>query len=555
MGTREAPTISESPLRVPIFRAIWVASIAGNFGTIIQSVGASWLMLSLSSSPQMVAMVQTAIALPVVLLALWAGAIADGIDRRLVLLGAQVMMLTVSTLLAIAAWLHVLSPWSLLALTFLVSAGYAVNSPAWQASTSDIVPREAISRAVALNSLGYNVARSVGPAIGGAIVGVAGASAAFAVNALSYIGLIVVLLRWRRPPDPETLPREPIGAAMAAGLRYVAMSPAIVTVLARAFLFGFAASVVQALLPLVARDVIRGGALTYGVLLNGFGAGAVAGALASAWLRKTLRAEHVVQLASLCTAVGAAGVGLSVYLIPSLIALFLAGAGWVVALTTFNVTVQMSAPRWVAGRALAIYQTAVFSGISGGSWMFGYLAAHLGLVMPLLVAAGGLLIVVLAGWVIPLPKVDALDLTPLRDWMDLKTPLPIDGRTGPLVVTITYRIADADIPAFLDAMSERRRIRRRDGARHWALMRDVAEPQRWVERYHVPTWHDYVRHNRRHTVEDAENFDRIRAMHVGDTPPSIHRMIERQPGWRLLRAGQMVRDVALITDTRIDREL
>ena len=270
-----------SPLTVPIFRDVWVANLVSNFGGLIQSVGASWMMVSLASSPQLVALVQTSATLPIMLLSLWAGAVADNLDRRLVMLCAQSFMLIVSVTLAACAWLGVLSPWVLLGFTFLIGCGAAFNGPAWQASVGDMVPRPALPGAIALNAMGMNIARSVGPAIGGLIVAAAGAASAFLFNAVSYVGLIVVLARWRPVTPPRLLPRERLGVAMGAGLRYVAMSPNLRVVMLRAGLFGLAASAVPALMPLVARDLMGGGALTYGVLLGGFGMGAVGGALAS----------------------------------------------------------------------------------------------------------------------------------------------------------------------------------------------------------------------------------------------------------------------------------
>ncbi|MGH6781717.1 MAG: MFS transporter, partial [Sphingomonadaceae bacterium] len=253
-----------SPLSVEIFRAVWIASMASNFGGLIQSVGASWLMTSLAKSPALVALVQSSTTLPIMLLSLWAGAVADNLDRRIVMLCAQGFMLAVSLVLALCAWTGVLTPWLLLGFTFLIGCGTAVNGPAWQASVGDMVPRPVLPSAVAYNSMGFNIARSVGPAIGGLIVAAAGPAAAFAVNAVSYIGLIVVLARWRPERPPRLLPRETLGIAMAAGVRYVAMSPTLRTVMLRASLFGIAASAVPALMPLVARDLITGGPLTYG---------------------------------------------------------------------------------------------------------------------------------------------------------------------------------------------------------------------------------------------------------------------------------------------------
>ena len=255
-SVRSDPTETAAPppsaFRHAIFRQVWVASLFSNFGALVQAVGAAWLMTTLSSSPQQVALVQASTTLPIMLLSLWAGAVADNHDRRLVMLGAQCFMLLVSITLAVCAWFGVLTPWLLLGFTFLIGCGGAFNNPAWQASVGDMVPRSVLPNAVALNSMGFNIARSVGPAIGGAIVAAAGAAAAFVLNAFTYVGLIVVLLRWRPERAPRRLPRERTGIAMSAGLRYVAMSPDLRLVMLRAALFGVAASAVPALMPLIA---------------------------------------------------------------------------------------------------------------------------------------------------------------------------------------------------------------------------------------------------------------------------------------------------------------
>ncbi|MBN9251393.1 MAG: MFS transporter, partial [Mesorhizobium sp.] len=285
-----------APFRHGIFRAVWTASLASNFGGLIQSVGAAWLMTSITTSSDMVALVQASTALPIMLFSLLSGAIADSFGRRQVMLVAQCFMVTVSILLTVVAYLGLITPWSLLAFTFLIGCGAAFNGPAWQSSVGDMVPRADLPAAVTLNSVGFNIARSVGPAIGGAIVAAAGAAAAFAVNAVSYFGLIIVLARWRPAIPAPLLPRESIASAMAAGLRYVAMSPNIRSVLARAILFGVAASSVPALMPLIARDLVGGGPLTYGLLLGAFGIGAVCGAFASGQLRRRLSVEAIVRL-------------------------------------------------------------------------------------------------------------------------------------------------------------------------------------------------------------------------------------------------------------------
>lgn len=521
---------SRSPFGIPLFRAVWAASLVSNFGGLIQSVGASWMMTSLSGSPQMIALVQASTSLPIMLLSLWAGAVADNLDRRRVMLAAQFFMLAVSALLALGTWAGLLTPWLLLAFTFLIGCGTAINGPAWQASVGDMVPRAMLPSAVAVNSMGFNVARSLGPAIGGAIVAALGAAAAFLVNAASYVGLIIVLARWKPDLPPARLPRERIGVAMGAGVRYVALSPAIRIVLGRAALFGFAASAVPALMPLIARDIVAGGPLTYGLLLGGFGLGAVGGALGSGWVRSHLSTEALVRISALALAIGAAASASTAWLAVTLVALALCGAGWVLALSTFNVSVQMASPRWVVARALSLYQMAAFGGMATGSWLFGVVASGHGVEAALIAAGCCQLLSIAAGLIWRLPTINQLNLDPRDSWREPDTAVPIEPRSGPIVITIEHRVPEENIGAFLAAMSERRRIRLRDGAREWALLRDLGDPLLWIERYHVSTWLDYVRHNQRRTHADDANSEALRRLRIDDAEPVVHRRIERQTG-------------------------
>ncbi|OYX66143.1 MAG: MFS transporter [Sphingomonadales bacterium 32-64-17] len=516
-----------SPLSIPIFRAVWCASLVSNFGGLIQAVGASWLMTSLTASPQIVALVQTSTALPILLLALWSGALADNHDRKRIMLLAQGFMLVVSVMLAAVTLAGWITPWLLLCFTFLLGCGAAVNGPAWQASVGDMVPREALPSAVALNSMGFNIARSFGPAIGGAIVAAVGAAAAFIVNALSYVGLIAILLRWKPPGSERLLPREALGRAMVAGVHYVAMSPDIRTVLTRSLLFGIGGSAVPAMMPLIARGVIAGDSLTYGLLLGGFGVGAVSGGLMVRRLSSRITVETIIRIAVTFMVAGSAVTGLSRTVLVTVPALALAGAGWVLALSTFNVSVQLSAPRWVVARALSLYQTAAFGGIAVGAWLFGIIADAYGVQISLLTATGFLALSFLAGFVLPLASARDLDLA-LREWSEPETEVAVDERSGPIVVTIEYRIAPTDIPRFLNVMDERRRIRKRDGARHWTLLRDLGNSETWIERYNVATWLDYIRHNQRRTNEDSQNMTDILSMHIGPEKPMVRRLIERQ---------------------------
>lgn len=537
-----------SPFRVPLFRSIWVASLFSNFGGLIQSVGASWMMTDLGASAPMIALVQASTSLPIMLLALWAGAVADNLDRRRVMLVAQCFMLVVSAALATGSWLGWITPWSLLVFTFLIGCGTAINGPAWQASVGDMVPRAMLPDAVAYNSMGFNIARSTGPALGGVLVAFAGAAAAFLANAVSYLGLIFVLLRWKPDRPERRLPRERLGVAMTAGIRYVRLSPSLRVILARAALFAFPASALPALMPLIARDLVGGGPLTYGVLLGGFGAGAVLGAFGSRRLRQMLSTEVLIRLAALALGTGAALVALDLGLMPTLLALVLAGAGWVTALSTFNVSVQLASPRWVVARALAIYQMAAFGGMAGGSWVFGAVAGQHGLATALLVAAGVQLLSIVAGVRFAVPTIGQLDLDPRDGWQEPSTKIPVEPRSGPIVVTIEHRIAEPDIGRFLTVMSERRRIRRRDGARHWTLLRDLQEPELWIERYHVATWVDYVRHNQRRTRADETNSIDLRALQIDGKPPVVHRRIERQTGSLPISRTPDARELDPVTD-------
>jgi len=515
------------PFRHGIFRAVWSANLVSNFGGLIQGVGAAWMMTTIATSSYQVALVQASTTLPIMLFALIAGAIADSFNRRKVMLVAQTFMLVVSALLTVFTWFGWMTPWTLLAFTFLIDSGTALNSPSWQASVGDIVPRAKVPAAVALNSMGFNITRSVGPAIGGIIVAAAGAAAAFAANAISYIGLIVVLFRWKPEVPAPTLPREALGAAMGAGLRYVAMSPNIAKVLVRGFAFGFSAGAVLALLPLVARDVVKGDALTYGIMLGAFGVGAVGGALISVRLRQLLSSETMVRAAFAGFALCAFNAAVSHNGWQASAGLLIGGACWVIALSHFNVTVQMSTPRWVVGRVLSIYQTATFGGIALGSWIWGVVADAHGAETALMAAAVAMLAGGAIGLFLPLPQQTALNLDPLNRFKEPMLALDLKPRSGPIAIMIEYIIREEDVAEFLATMAERGRIRRRDGARNWTLARDLENPGIWIEHYHTPTWVEYIRHNRRATHADAVVGERIRALHSGENPPRVRRMIER----------------------------
>ncbi|MBT9386319.1 MFS transporter [Pseudooceanicola sp. CBS1P-1] len=517
-----------APFGIANFRNLWMASQVSNLGGLVQMVGAGWLMTSLAGSSDMVALVQASNTLPIMAFSLVAGALADSFDRRRILLMAQLFMLAVSCALALFAWAGLLGPWGLLSFTFAIGSGMAFYNPSWQASMGDIVDRPNLSAAVSLNSMGFNLMRSVGPAIGGFLVALAGAAAAFGFNAVTYIPNVIALWLWKAPARDERLPREPLGQALGAGLRYMAMSPHLLKVLVRSSLFGFAASSVMALLPLVARDVLQGTALTYGLLLGFFGLGAIGGVLINGHLRARLANERIVVLAFLGFALGMVILAFGRVIAVSALGLMISGACWVVALSLFNVSVQMSTPRWVVGRALSFYQTATFGGMALGAWIWGLLAEQHSVFVALLVSAALLLLGAVVGRWFRLGEFGGLDLDPLNTFREPELRLDLQARSGPIVILIDYLIAEEDIDAFLAAIGRRRRVRIRDGARNWSLMRDLENPDLWRERFHVATWNDYLRHNARRTKSDLEGYEALVKLHRGAGRPAVHRMIERQ---------------------------
>ena len=517
------------PFTHATFRRMWVSNVVSNFGSLIQATGAAWMMTSISQSTQMVALVQASTTLPIMLFSVTAGAIADNYHRRQVMLVANVFMLVVSAALMAAAMMGKITPWQLLMFTFLVGCGTALNNPSWQASISDVVPRSVVPAAVTLNGVGFNLSRSIAPALGGIIIAAGGVVAAFAANAVSYVGFIYVLFRWSPPPrDESTLPREGIGAAMSAGLRYVAMSPNLLKVLARAFLFGLTAIAVLALLPLIARDRLHGGPDDYGMLLGAFGCGGVAGALLVGRFQARLSIENMIRCAFGVSAVAAWVTATSTNRWLTSAALFFAGASWVLALSRFNVTVQLSAPRWVLGRALAIYQTSAFAGFALGSWSWGAIAESQSPEFALMAAGTALLAGGIIGWFYGLPEQATLNLDPLNTWKEPLVTLDLNPSSGPIVISVEFIISEKDTPEFLDAMRERRRVRLRDGARKFRLMRDLHDPLLWTMTYQFPTWVEYVRASRRATQEDAIIGKRIMALHQGPEPPKVRRLIERE---------------------------
>ena len=518
-----------APLPHSLFRRIWLASLLSNLGLLIQGVGAAWAMTQMASSADRVALVQTALMLPVMLIAMPAGAIADMYDRRIVALVSLSIALSGATLLTVLTWFGLLNPPTLLALCFVVGSGNALFGPAWQSSVSEQVPAETLPSAVALNGISYNIARSVGPAIGGVVVAAAGAVAAFAANAVLYLPLMVVLFMWERISEPSRLPREQLNRAIVSGVRYITNSPPIKIVLTRTFVTGLIGGSVLALMPLVARDLLHGGAQTYGIMLGAFGMGAVVGALNITTVRKQLNGESAIRACALAMGAAIAAIALSREPVLTAAALVVAGAAWMLGVALFNIGVQLSAPRWVAGRSLAAFQASISGGIALGSWGWGHLTDAAGVEVALLVSAALMLLSPLLGLILRMPRVGARD-EDAEDLADPEVQLQLTGRSGPLVVEIEYRVAQDNARAFHNVMQNVQLSRQRNGAYGWSIARDIADPELWTERYHCPTWLDYLRQRNRPTQSERALHQSAIDFHIGPDPVRIRRMLERPFG-------------------------
>jgi MFS family permease len=530
MNAPETPPVSTpfAPFTNPVFRSLWFATLISNLGGLVQVVAAGWVMTTLTDSQALVALVTASTSLPIVGLSLFAGVLADNYDRRRIMLIAQTLMLAVSVGLTLTTYFNLLTPWSLLAFTFLIGCGGALNNPSWQASIGDIVPRDQVAAAVMANGMSFNMMRSIGPALGGLIIVAAGASAAFAMNTMSYVALIIALSLWRTPSPDLLLPRERFIRAIGAGFRYVSLSPNLLSIISRGCLFGLTAVGVQALLPLIARDLLGGTASTYGFLLGFFGLGAVCGALSNSRIRATFDNETIVRTTFIGTAIGTLLLSAANGMIIAAIALLVCGACWVTTNALLNVSLQLSTPRWVVGRALSLYMMGNAAGMVCGSWIWGLVAESFGLQMALVISAAAVILGALAGYKLPLPEFSRLNLDPLNQFIEPALAVQLKPQTGPIMITVDFDIAEDDIPAFLEAMTLRRRNRKRDGARRWSLLRDLEQPNIWTEKFYVATWVEYIRHNQRRTVSDSDVSEILSTLHQGAEPPRVRRMLERQ---------------------------
>lgn len=497
-----------APLREPVFRRIWTSSLFSSFGQLILGVGAAWEMTRLSNSPSMVALVQTAMMVPLMLVALPAGAVADMFDRRRIALAGLGFSIAASAALTVIAFLGLTTPWLLLLFCVLIGGGVAFYSPSWQASIGEQVSQEHLPEAIALGTISYNVARSFGPALGGLIVLALGAKAAFAITALFYIPLWLAFFAWQRKHVPSRLPPERIDRAIASGARYARHSPPIRTVMTRAFIFGLASASAAALAPLVARDLLGGGAKgagILGILLGAAGIGAVLGALMLGRLRDRFTSEAIVRFCTIATAISLVVIGFSRSLPLTCAAQFINGGCNIVIFATMNVGVQLTAPRWVTARALSLYSSALTGGIAFGAWGWGVFASHFDVALAYIASGGAVCATLLLGWLLPLPHSDTEEGNDMVDiGHEPEVSMALTMRSGPVVVEVEYDVDPAHARDFYAVMTRLERVRKRIGGFDWSISRDIENPAIWIERYHCPTWGDYLRMRDRYTQSDYE---------------------------------------------------
>jgi MFS family permease len=509
-----------APLRHRLFAVLWCATVVGNVGSFMRDVASGWLVTEVSTSPAAVALVQAAATLPVFLLAIPAGALSDIVDRRKYLIVVQLFLAAVSAMLAVLAATASITVTNLVLLTFLGGAGAALIGPTWQSIVPELVPKGELKGAVALNSLGFNIARAIGPAVGGLLLAMAGATVTYGIDVISYLFVIAALLWWKRAPDADDALTERFGGAVRAGLRYAFASADLRRVLFRTVVFFLFANVAWALMPVVARQVLGGGASFYGVLLGATGAGAVAGAVALPSIRRTLGTDHLILAASLVMAAVLAWLSTAPPQWTGAVAALMFGAAWIAVLTSVNSTTQAILPNWVRGRGLAAYLMAFNGAMTASSLIWGGIAEAAG-VRPALLA-GGVCLAIVAVLLhrFKLPDTGA-DRAPSLHWPEPAIEDTVEHDRGPVLVTIEYKISAEQRSGFVAALTRLSGERRRDGAYAWGMSEDAAARDTILEWFFVESWAEHLRQHRRVSKADADLQAEVTRFHIGAAAPKV----------------------------------
>ena len=488
------------PLRVPMFRNLLIADLVSDIGTFMQGVGAAWLMVSQGAGPLLVALTQTASALPFFLLALPAGALGDIFDRRRLILTSEIWMLSMAVALAALTLLNWITPWMLLLFTLALSIGDALEAPTWRAVLPEVVSQEDLLPAIALNGIEFNLARAIGPALGGFLIAVAGVATAFSLNALSFLGVLWVIARWKRPARQRSLPRETLTGATLAAIRYTRNAPDILTLLGRIASIMFFASAFWALLPTVAHE-LRGSATFYGLLLTAFGAGAVLGAMVLQQTRSLFSADAMLAIGT--TVFGGALWSVATFksILLLCVAIAFGGAAWTAVMSLMSTGMQNLAPDWVRARALAVFMLVYMGAWSAGSAFWGYVAGHRGTHFSLIAAAIGTAASPALILISRLPETP-VDLGAWDHWRKPMAVGEVQPDQGPVLVTVEYEIEAKNSDEFLAALKRFSRVRRRDGASRWGVYYDTEHPTRYIETFVVDSWAEHLRQHTRLTQAD-----------------------------------------------------
>jgi MFS family permease len=512
-----------SPFRHATFTVLWIATVVSNIGGWMYSAASGWLMTSLNPDPFIVSLVQVATTLPIFLVAIPTGALADILDIRKFLIVGESAYTFMSIIFAAIVWFGIATPLNLLLFTFLTGVAGALTSPAWQAVIPQLVPRQDLNPAVAANGVGVNVSRAVGPALGGVIAAQIGIAAPFCFNAISNLGVIGALLWWHPlRKGTQHLPVERFYSAIRTGLRHARNNPHLRATLIRAVSFFLFASAYWALLPLVTRSQIEAAADLYGYLLGAIGASAVVGALALPWLKAKLGPDRQVAAGTLGTAIAMVLFGLARNSATALAASIIAGASWIAVISSVNVSAQVALPDWVRGRGLAIFVTAMFGALTLGSAMWGQVAVMVGLPAAHFLAAAGAFVAIPLTWRWKLQTGAAMDLTPSMHWPAPILTHEVEQDRGPVLVTVEYRIDPRNREPFLAALKKLGRGRRRDGAYAWGVFEDAAEEGRIVETFLVESWLEHLRQHERVTNADRVFQDTINRFSIEGTPKVTH---------------------------------
>jgi MFS family permease len=515
------------PLGHPVFRALWIAGVASNIGTWMQDAGSGWLMTSLTSNPLMVALIQAATTMPIFVFALPSGALADIVDRRRLLILSQIIAVLAAATLAVLTWLGLTSALTLLFIAAALGFAAALSGPAFQAITPELVPAAIMPRAIALNSIGVNISRAVGPALGGFVIAGLGPAAVFAANAVLTAGVVVVLFRWRRHAEPATLPPEHFVGAIWAGLRYARSAPLLRAVLIRTFALFLFSSALLALLPLVGRRTLGLDANQYGLLLGSMGVGALAAAYAMKRFMAKTGPDALLGGASAVLAVAMIGLAHSRGLASASTSMGVAGAAWIVILTTLNGAAQSATAGWVRARSLAIYLVFFQGAMAVGALLWGSIASHTGIAVAITSAAVGVLATIPLAIAFPLSE--HADLEPSLDWQTPVVLVESAEDRGPVMITVEYRIDPVRTTAFAAAMVELERARRRDGAYEWGLFEDTTTPGLMLETFLVTSWLEHLRQHERRTHADVPVQATVWQFQIGTSPPLVRHFIAPRP--------------------------